>query len=92
MEYVFPVHFIYVIVKGHRVRYNLKTIFNTAVMLAVNIFIITIGDKCTGCTYGVWAATEKYAREYNCNYQKELIPYMHKISAVLQAEYSSANK
>ena len=25
------------------------------------IFIITIGDKCTGCTYGVWAATEKYA-------------------------------
>ena len=56
------------------------------------IFIITIGDKCTGCTYGVWAATEKYAREYNCNYQKELIPYMHKISAVLQAEYSSANK
>ena len=56
------------------------------------IFIITIGNKRTGCTYGVWAATKKYAKEYNCNYQKELIPYMHKISAVLQAEYSSANK
>ena len=50
------------------------------------IFIITIGNKRTGCTYGVWAATKKYAKEYNCNYQKELIPYMHKISAVLQAE------
>ena len=56
------------------------------------IFVITIGNKRTGCTYGVWAATKKCAVEHNVNYQKELIPYMHKISKELQAEYATNNR
>ena len=54
---LFPVHFLRVVLQSHGVTYNFKAIFQAAIRLDVNVFLVHIGDAFeTGCIVIVLAA------------------------------------